>query len=65
MAVAFDVTVAVIAVLAFLWLRGKWSSTTPLPPGPKKLLVLENLLDMPRKQQWLKYAAWGNQYGRG
>lgn len=64
MANALDVTVVVIAILLFFWLRGKGTSTIPLPPGPMKLPVLGNLLDIPTERQWLKFAMWGKLYGR-
>ncbi|TEB32646.1 cytochrome P450 [Coprinellus micaceus] len=35
----------------------------PLPPGPKRLPLLGNLLDMPTQQEWLTFAEWGKKYG--
>ena len=35
----------------------------PLPPGPKRLPLLGNLLDMPTEQEWLTFAEWGKKYG--
>ena len=65
MTAALDVSVAVTAVLLFLWLRGRRpSSSPPLPPGPKKIPILGNLFDMPAERQWLRFAAWGKKYGR-
>ena len=64
MAAALDVAGVLIPVLLILWLRARRSSAMRLPPGPKKLPVLGNLLDMPTERPWLKFAAWGNQYGR-
>ncbi len=65
MTTVLDITTAVvIAILLFFWLRGRSPSTTPLPPGPMKLPVLGNLLDIPTERQWLKFAAWGNLYGK-
>lgn len=64
MAVALDVAGVLIPVLLILWLRNRRSSATRLPPGPKKLPIIGNLLDMPTEYPWLKFAAWGNQYGR-
>ena len=60
---ALDIAGVLIPVLLILWLRTKRSSAMRLPPGPKKLLVLGNLLDMPTERPWLKFAEWGNQYG--
>jgi len=58
-----DATVVLTAVLLFLWVRGNKTSAAPLPPGPKKLPLLENLLDMPTEQEWLKFTTWAGQYG--
>ena len=37
-------------------------SSLPLPPGPKKLPLLGNLLDMPSTDQWLKFIEWSKQF---
>ena len=58
-----DAGVVLTAVLLFVWLRGNKPSAAPLPPGPKKLPLLGNLLDMPTEREWLKFSTWGNQFG--
>lgn len=35
----------------------------PLPPGPKKLPLLSNLLDIPSDKPWITFAEWGKKYG--
>ncbi|KAF8803765.1 cytochrome P450 [Phlegmacium glaucopus] len=36
---------------------------TPLPPGPKGLPLVGNLLDMPVEREWLTFARWGEVWG--
>jgi hypothetical protein len=35
----------------------------PLPPGPKPLPIIGNLLDIPREKEWLTYLDWNKRYG--
>lgn len=35
----------------------------PLPPGPKPMPFIGNVLDMPQDQPWLKFKEWSKQYG--
>ncbi|KAF9468079.1 cytochrome P450 [Collybia nuda] len=36
---------------------------TKLPPGPKGLPIVGNVLDMPKETAWLTYANWATTYG--
>jgi hypothetical protein len=55
---------AVSAVFVFGWLnRRKSSNGLPLPPGPKPLPLIGNLLDMPKQKDWETYRAWNERYG--
>ncbi|KAF8874936.1 hypothetical protein BD779DRAFT_230375 [Infundibulicybe gibba] len=35
----------------------------PLPPGPKGLPIIGNLLDMPTDKQWEVFGEWSKIYG--
>jgi hypothetical protein len=37
----------------------------PLPPGPKPLPVLGNILSIDAQEPWLTYAEWRDAYGTG
>jgi len=37
--------------------------SAPLPPGPTKLPLLENLFDMPSSEEWFTFADWGKKWG--
>ncbi|KAJ7261643.1 cytochrome P450 [Mycena rebaudengoi] len=37
-------------------------STLPLPPGPRKLSLVGNLLDIPTDLAWEKYMEWSKEY---
>ncbi|KAI0061733.1 cytochrome P450 [Artomyces pyxidatus] len=54
-------TVALWAVTTSIVKR--LSRQLPLPPGPKPLPIIGNLLDVPTKAPWATYAKWAEQYG--
>ena len=39
------------------------SSTLPLPPGPKPLPLIGNVLNVPTGSQWRTYTKWAKRYG--
>lgn len=57
----------VVAVGLFLYglrkVASRQPTAAPLPPGPKRLPLLGNLLDMPSSQEWLTFADWGKKHG--
>lgn len=38
-------------------------SGLPVPPGPKPLPIIGNILDIPKRSSWVTYARWAQQYG--
>ena len=53
-------SVLTLILLSRLFLSKKHA---PLPPGPKRLPLIGNLLDMPSEQEWLTFTRWGEKWG--
>ena len=51
-------------ILLYICSKTLKRSSLPVPPGPKKLPLLGNILDLPRNLQWLKFIEWGRQFSR-
>ena len=51
-------------LLVFLWLKSRTShSGHPLPPGPPRLPIIGNALDIPTKNMEATFRAMNEQYG--
>ncbi|KAJ7501807.1 cytochrome P450 [Mycena galericulata] len=50
------------AALYHVFSRNKCRSRLPLPPGPRKLPLVGNLLDVPATFEWEKYMQWSKEY---
>ncbi|KAG6895218.1 hypothetical protein C0992_002520 [Termitomyces sp. T32_za158] len=62
--VVLDIAVVSFTLVFSLYLkqRGK-GSRLPLPPGPKKLPIIGNLLDVPKSFEWITYHNWCKEFG--
>ena len=52
-----------IFLIAFKNLTGSRRPSLPLHPGPKRLPILGNALDIPLSKQWLTFQRWAEEYG--
>ncbi|KAG5644939.1 hypothetical protein DXG03_007404 [Asterophora parasitica] len=58
-----DISFAFLFVFILNSLLRRAKQTIPLPPGPKGLPLIGNVLDMPSEKEWLTFAKWGEQFG--
>ncbi|KXN92569.1 O-methylsterigmatocystin oxidoreductase [Leucoagaricus sp. SymC.cos] len=58
--VDFGLGLVTLLIARHLYLRKRGAH---LPPGPGRLPLIGNLLDMPKEKEWLAFADWGEKYG--
>ncbi|KAI0031951.1 cytochrome P450 [Vararia minispora EC-137] len=60
-----SILLAATVAASALALHGYFSrrSSLPLPPGPRRLPIIGNLLDIPKVYPWIKYSEWAKKYG--
>ena len=59
----FAILATVVLILLYLKRKIHSSSHLPLPPGPKGLPVIGNLLDIPTRFEWQIYHKWSKEFG--
>ncbi|KAF9463431.1 cytochrome P450 [Collybia nuda] len=52
-----------LSLLLLRTLVQRWRQPAALPPGPKGLPLIGNILDMPTEKEWLTFARWGEKWG--
>ncbi|KAJ7634757.1 cytochrome P450 [Roridomyces roridus] len=57
---SLDLAAIGAAALCLVYMR---RDTRPVPPGPRPLPLVGNLLDLPKHEQWLVYQEWSRRYG--
>jgi hypothetical protein len=59
-----NASLAVVSVIFYLTVRSYVTSRRkPLPPGPRGLPLVGNVLDVPKTQEWLAFMEMARKYG--
>ncbi|KAJ8581708.1 cytochrome P450 [Rhizopogon salebrosus TDB-379] len=55
--------VSLLYIFIRAWRKRRLRGGLPLPPGPKGLPILGNVLDLDVSEPWLSYTEWAKKYG--
>ncbi|THH26899.1 hypothetical protein EUX98_g7292 [Antrodiella citrinella] len=58
-----DILLGAVGVLLLHLIVSRNKTKLPLPPGPKGLPILGNVIDMPTSHEWLKFIDWSKKWG--
>ena len=60
-----DLRVVILGLCLVAWYVARRSKrgSYPLPPGPKGLPIIGNLLGMPTSDEWVTFGKWSKEFG--
>ena len=59
----FRVVILCLCLVAWYVARRNKRGGCPLPPGPKGLPIVGNLLGMPTRDEWVTFGKWSKDFG--
>ena len=59
----FRVVILGLCLVAWYVVRRNKRGDYPLPPGPKGVPIIGNLLDIPIRDEWVTFGKWSKDFG--